>query len=73
MTSPPERLEVQCPGCGNVYETWYRRSINLTLGEEWTKEEIQAATTGSCPACGRRVNLSSLVVREDGLWTLHLP
>lgn len=62
MTSPAVRVEVVCPGCGTEYEAWHRPSINLTLGEEWTEEEIREATTGRCPECGLEVELATLVV-----------
>ena len=62
MTSPAERVEVSCPGCGFEYEAFWRRSINLTLGEEWTEDEIREATTARCPECGLEVALATLVV-----------
>lgn len=64
MTSPAQRIEVECPSCGETYETLYRASINLALGEDWAAEEIEEATTGVCPACGHRVELGSLVVGQ---------
>lgn len=67
MTSPVERIEVECPRCETVFETLWRASVNLDLGEDWTAEEIEAATTGVCPACGHRVELGSLVV-DAGVW-----
>ena len=62
MTSAAQRVEVVCPGCGFEYEAWHRPSINLTLGEEWTEEEIRQATTARCPACGLEVDLTTLIV-----------
>jgi hypothetical protein len=67
VTSPPQVVEVECPRCQTVYETFWRPSINLTLGEEWTAEELEEATTGLCPTCGLRVELGSLVVGADGV------
>lgn len=72
MTSPPQLLTVECPRCGREYETAYRASINLDLGEEWTDEEIREATTGTCPACGFVVDLGTLVV-ERGTAKLTRP
>lgn len=65
MTSPTRRIEVECPACGTRYEDDWRPSINLGLGEEWTPEEIEEATSATCPECGRRVALDALVVDGD--------
>ncbi len=62
MTSPVEEIGVTCPRCGHRWETYWRASINLTLGEEWTEEEIKAATTATCPECGQRSALGVLIV-----------
>lgn len=43
-----------------------RASINLSLGEEWTDEEIEQATTIGCPACGNRFSpFGTLLVSWD--------
>jgi len=39
-----------------------RDSINLSLGVEWTDEEIEEATSVTCPACGHRVGFDALIV-----------
>lgn len=62
MTSPAERVEVRCPECGEQYATYRRASINLSLGEEWTQEELRQATTSTCPACGHVAELGALVI-----------
>ncbi len=62
MTSPAEKVEVACPACGARFSTWYRPSINLGLGEEWSPEELEEATTATCPECGHREPLGSLIV-----------
>jgi len=62
MTSPPQRVEVVCPACGHEYETWHRGSINLSLGEEWTEEQIREASTSRCLECGLEIELGTLVV-----------
>jgi phage FluMu protein Com len=51
MTSPSEEIEVQCPKCSTIYKDTIRASINLSLGEEWTDEEIDEATSVTCPNC----------------------
>jgi hypothetical protein len=64
MTSPPARVEGACPSCGARVEGWYRPSINLGLGESWTEEEIEEATTLRCDGCGERFAPGSLIVGE---------
>jgi endogenous inhibitor of DNA gyrase (YacG/DUF329 family) len=63
VTSLPERVDVECPGCGHEYETWHRRSINLTI-EPWAEEGIREATTARCPECGLEVELGTLLFGE---------
>ena len=33
MTSPPEKIPIQCPRCGQVNEDWYRASVNRGLDD----------------------------------------
>ena len=68
MTSPAVRIDLTCPQCEHEYEAWYRPSINLTLGEEWSNERIEQAWSATCPECGFRVGLDTLIVEdtEDG-------
>lgn len=70
MTSPPSKIKVQCPTCGRLFEDWYRASINLSLGEEWTKAEIEEATSVKCPRCGTRTPVGSLVVDQSGTFQI---
>lgn len=65
MTSPPKQITVRCPKCSETYTDWIRPSINLSLGEEWTEEEIEEATTVVCPKCSTRVDPGSLIVEMD--------
>ena len=59
MTSPPREVEVECPRCGMWFSDWIRDSINLSLGEEWTDEEIEEATSVKRPECGWRGDADS--------------
>lgn len=68
MTSPQQQITVECPGCGEWYRDFYRPSVNLGLGEEWTAEQLREATTATCPRCGNVVELDTLVVDAD-TWT----
>jgi len=70
VTSPPEQIEVECPGCGRVYKDWYRASVNLTL-EGWdaddpeVKQYLRECSTATCPRCSNVVELDTLVVDGD--------
>lgn len=65
MTSPPQRVGLVCEGCGAMFEAWRRPSINLTLGEPWTEDEIREATRARCPECGLEVALAVLIVAAE--------
>jgi ribosomal protein S27AE len=69
MTSPPARITVECPRCGERYHDFYLPSISLGLGEDWTDEQIRVASSATCPACGHVVELDTLVVSGD-VWRL---
>lgn len=69
MTSPPRPVTVRCPRCSTVFETFYRASINLSLGEEWSEEEIEEASTAKCPMCATVTALDAIVVEGDA-WTV---
>jgi DNA-directed RNA polymerase subunit RPC12/RpoP len=66
VTSPSKRITIRCPGCGDLYETWWRPSVNVDLDPGLDDPAyLEEATTGACPACGRRIALGGLVVRGD--------
>ena len=65
MTSPPRLIRVECPNCHTTFEDWYRPSINLSLGDDWTEEETTEATTVRCPECDQQHDIDSLVVSFD--------
>jgi DNA-directed RNA polymerase subunit RPC12/RpoP len=71
MTSPPTKIRIVCPECGKKFQGYYRPSINLSLGEKWTEEEIEKAMSVVCPHCGTRTRVGGLVVGGDG--TFRLP
>ena len=62
MTSPPRAVECECRTCGERWTDYVRASINLSLGEEWTEEEIEEATSVRCPGCGATARTGALVV-----------
>lgn len=70
VTSRVEQIVVICPECGHRYEDWYRPSINLQL-DDFDEEYLQEATSATCPQCGTRVDLPTLIVDKEGVW--HVP
>jgi hypothetical protein len=70
VTSPPQEITVQCPQCGQIYKDWWRPSINLSLGERFSDEYLEEASTSTCPTCHYKVRHSLLVIRENGLWQI---
>ena len=69
MTSPIEKIMVQCPKCGNDYEDWYRASINLML-DDFDEDYLRQASTATCPVWKHTVDLGVLTVRKDGVWEI---
>jgi endogenous inhibitor of DNA gyrase (YacG/DUF329 family) len=65
MTSPPEEIEVTCPGCGHVYRDWRRASFNLSLPDEFDDEYMDQATSAICPRCGLKVYFETLVTGKE--------
>jgi ribosomal protein S27AE len=65
MTSPIVDIEVECPDCGEQFVAWHRASVNLSLGEHWTKEELEEVKFAICPKCNGRFEKDSLIVSID--------
>ena len=70
MTSPPQEIEILCPGCGIRFRDWYRPSINLML-DQFDDAYIDEATSAICPSCSIKVRLQSLIVRNDRTWEIR--
>lgn len=70
MTSPARGIDVVCPRCGRPFTGYYRPSINLGLGEKWTDEEIEEATTIRCAGCDLRMAPDTLIVDQDGTFQI---
>lgn len=70
VTSPVEQIQIECPGCGRVYDDWFRRSVNLGI-EGWDEDDpsvqayLRECSTATCPNCGLVVELDTLVVSGD--------
>ena len=62
MTSPIVKIEVECPSCGEQFVTWHRGSVNLSLGEKWTKKELDEVMFANCPNCTGRFVKDVLIV-----------
>ena len=62
MTSPPRRVQVECPNCRTSSSDFIRDSINLSLGETWTDEEIDEATPTTCPQGGHGRTSDALII-----------
>ena len=67
MTSLPKQVRVRCPKCDTVYEDWIRPSINLMI-EDWDEDDLEDATSVTCPHCKHRMSVEVLIVHEDGVW-----
>ena len=67
MTSPPQQITIDCPSCRKSFETWWRPSINLTLGD-MDEDYVKEATIKTCPQCGEKIRLDTLIVGKDGTW-----
>jgi hypothetical protein len=68
MTSPVQRITVECPRCHEEFEDWYRASINLNI-EHFDDDYIRQASTATCPSCELVVELGTLVVDGD-VWRI---
>ena len=62
MTSPIVDIEVECPDCGERFVTWHRDSVNLSLGEKWTKKELDEVKFAYSPRCNGRFVKDVLIV-----------
>jgi predicted RNA-binding Zn-ribbon protein involved in translation (DUF1610 family) len=69
MTSPPEKITIQCPRCGEVYEDWYRATVNRGL-DDFDEEYLRQCFKAACPKCGHEVKFDLLVVERDGKFSI---
>ncbi len=65
MTTPPKEIEVEYPACGNCFVTWHRPSVNLSLGEKWTKKDLDKLRFVDCERCNFRFEKELMVVQMD--------
>ena len=71
MTAPSEPIKVECPSCGERYQARHRASIDLSLGEEVSEEGLYSVTHKTCPHCGHVVELSMLLIDQEGVFHLE--
>lgn len=67
MTSPPQDITIRCPSCHEYFKSWRRPSINQML-DHFDEKYLKEATVKTCPHCGQKVKLDTLIVGEDGVW-----
>ena len=65
MTSPPKEIEVECPACGYSFGAWHRPSVNLSLGEKWSKKDLDKLRFVNCERCNCRFEKELMVVQMD--------
>jgi DNA-directed RNA polymerase subunit RPC12/RpoP len=63
MTSPVVDFEIKCPNCEEKFTTWHRTSVNLSIGEKWTNEQLYELMFVNCPGCSSRLEKDVLVMR----------
>jgi hypothetical protein len=66
MSAPAERITVECPRCGNVFETWALGTPDLDSDPElgdpgW----VSAASEATCPHCGATSCCSGLAAERE--------
>ena len=71
MTAPSEPIKVECPSCGERYQAWHAASIDLSLGEEFSEEGLHSVTHRRCPYCGHEVELTMLLIDQEGVFHLE--
>jgi hypothetical protein len=66
MTSPIAPVIIACPMCATRFTHYTRASVNMTLGETFSEEDLRSWSTAVCPTCEHTVDLDMLVVDSDG-------
>lgn len=63
MSGAIEKIEILCENCGNLYEDWYRPSLNSDL-ENFDKDYLDEASSAVCPKCNFKVFFDTLTVKD---------
>jgi uncharacterized Zn finger protein len=66
-----ESIKVECPSCGERYETQHGTTIDLSRGDEVSEQDLYTVTRKRCPSCGHVVDLSMLLIDEYGVFHLE--
>jgi len=61
MTTPPEEVIIRCTTCGHRSSKFIRRSINISLGDKFTRDEIDDATIFECPMCQSKMPTDTII------------
>jgi hypothetical protein len=66
MAGPAERITVECPGCGRMFDTWAMGTPDLDCDPElgdpgW----VSAASEATCPHCGCTSCCSGLAAERE--------
>ena len=69
MTSPPEPIKVRCPNCQHFYADWARASLDLSA-EDFDDDDLDQASSSTCPECGYRIRHDQMIVGADGTFVL---
>lgn len=65
MTTPMYEVEVLCVRCGTHYSDWRRDSVNLSLSNDLSEQEIDDQLTTKCPTCGLRDTVLGLIIGNE--------
>ena len=72
MITPVEKITVECSDCGQRYEDYYRRSMNLSL-DDFDDDYLEQMSATTCPKCGVKRSIGSLFSREvDNTWVFEV-
>jgi endogenous inhibitor of DNA gyrase (YacG/DUF329 family) len=66
MAAPAERITVECPRCGQVFETWALGTPDLDCDPELADPGwMSAASEATCPHCGATSCCSGLAAERE--------
>jgi hypothetical protein len=64
----PGAITVECPGCGEHFQDWWRPCTNFEADPELADPGyLDCAADATCPHCGGTVRLGVLAT-DEGVW-----
>ena len=67
MPVPEGTIQIECPACLRLYASSPEENVNLSIGEEEIDvDSLRQSHFKSCPHCGHKVDVASLVVDQRG-------